>query len=256
MQLPTGECAPDIQQVDRRTTQREINVLFVGSRLSAAKKVFRRENDPVKCEHANTAEEALGVMMARVHSTPFDCVMIDMREENELSPLNVVAISALYAANRVIVLASLDKVDTFSSLTGVDLVLPAPVDPKIIIKTILNSPSPAVAKGSSEPTNDPPGHVGHSVTLNSDVEQHFCNTESAVGSLTRDVDSAKLDQTARVPAEHMKPPKNPDPVTVKRPPANSKVSGTTNRSTLTPDALLELQAIVAKGRRESVQRPR
>lgn len=126
-----------LELVNRRGEQPETHVLFVGKALVGTKKVFKRDNDPVKCAHVPSVDEALDVITERARTKPFDCVMVDMRHEEDGSPLNVVAVAALNACRHVVVLANPDQVETFEAITGVDAVLPAPVEPMTIIRTIV-----------------------------------------------------------------------------------------------------------------------
>lgn len=130
---------PYLQLVERRQDQKEIHVLFVGPALAGTKNVFQRDEDPVRCDHAHGVEDAMELLTERAKSIPFDCVMIDMRREEDGNPLNVVSIAALGAAYNVVVLSAPDMAETFENMVGVDEVLSAPVDPKAIIRTIVTA---------------------------------------------------------------------------------------------------------------------
>lgn len=129
--------SPYLELVNRRDEQVEIHVLFIGQALKGTKKVFKRDNDPVKCSHVNSASEALDAIIEKQATREFDCVMVDMRHEEDGSPLNVVGIAALEACRNIVVLCNPDQVETFEAMTGVDTVLPAPVEPMTIIRTIV-----------------------------------------------------------------------------------------------------------------------
>ncbi len=183
--------APRFDVFDRRAEQNAICVLFVGPSLVATKNVFKRGDEGVRCLHANTASDAIDMIGDQAETQPFDCVMVDMRHDADGTPLNVVAIAALRAAGKLIVLAQAKDVEIYQAITGVDAVLAAPVAPLEIIEAIISSaedndgsgePAPAidealpseimddVASQVSEPVPEPVVTVGFETSVSKVVE--------------------------------------------------------------------------------------
>ncbi|MFD0916242.1 hypothetical protein ACFQ14_07480 [Pseudahrensia aquimaris] len=133
--------AEDLSAVERREAEKAINVLFVGMEITIAKGSFKRKEETIRFDHAALAKDAIDMLVARDVEHPFDCVIIDMRGEDAANPLNVVAIAALRAARRCVVLSKQDDAEIYGSLMGVHDVLCEPIKPKAIIATVLASRS-------------------------------------------------------------------------------------------------------------------
>ncbi len=137
--------------IENRKSQNPAHVLFVGKSLAGTKAIFKRKDEIVHCEHSYTVREAAELIDQQAGSKPFDCVMIDMRNDHsDDNPLNVVTIAEMRATDCLTILSSPDDAEMFSDMVGVHKVLVAPVDPKQIILTIMNSttePEQQVADG-------------------------------------------------------------------------------------------------------------
>ena len=135
--------------IESRRSQNPAHVLFVGKSLEGTKAIFKRKDEIVRCEHSNSVHEALELIAQQAAIRPFDCIMIDMRAEKDDSPLNVIAVAELRATNCLTVLSSPERAKMFNEMVGVNEVLVAPVDPKQIILTIVNS-APTDEEGAQE----------------------------------------------------------------------------------------------------------
>jgi len=120
-----------------RIPERPVHALFVGNALEAASKIFQRKDEIVRCDHAATSSIALEMIETQAKARPFDCVMVDMRHEEDGNPLNVVAIAALGSFGNLTVLANAENADVFKDMTGVGSILVAPIEPLDIIRTIV-----------------------------------------------------------------------------------------------------------------------
>ena len=134
--------AHDLSVHERRRAETTIHVLFVGEEITIAKGSFRRKEETIQFDHASLAKDAIDLLSERQDEKPFDCVIIDMRGKDSNNPLNVVAIAALRAARRCVVLSKPDDVEIYQSLMGVHEVLSDPVAPKAIINTVLAARAP------------------------------------------------------------------------------------------------------------------
>ena len=126
--------------IESRKSQNPAHVLFVGKSLAGTKAIFKRKDEIVRCEHSYSIREAVALIEQESASQPFDCIMIDMRgDHSDDSPLNVVAIAEMRATNCLTILSSPKDSEMFNDMVGVHKLLVAPVDPKQIILTIINS---------------------------------------------------------------------------------------------------------------------
>ncbi len=126
--------------IESRKSQSPAHVLFVGKSLAGTKAIFKRKDEIVRCEHSYSIREAVELIEKQASDQPFDCIMVDMRgDHSDDSPLNVVAIAEMRATSCLTILSSQDDAEMFSDMVGVHKTLVAPVDPKQIILTIINS---------------------------------------------------------------------------------------------------------------------
>ena len=128
--------------IEKRKSQNPARVLFVGKSLAGTKAIFKRKDEIVQCEHSYSVREACTLIEQQTENQPFDCIMIDMRDDHsDESPLNVVTIAEMRATECLAVLSSQNEAEIFNEMVDVHKVLVAPVDPKQIILTIINSTS-------------------------------------------------------------------------------------------------------------------
>lgn len=126
--------------IESRKSQNPAHVLFVGKSLAGTKAIFKRKDEIVRCEHSYSVNEASELIKKQSASEPFDCIMIDMRgDHSDDSPLNAVSIAEMRATSCLTILSSPEDAELFQNMVGVHKVLVAPVDPKQIILTIINS---------------------------------------------------------------------------------------------------------------------
>ncbi len=130
---------PYLTLVDRRADADPIRVLFVGEKLANVSSLFRRKDEAVKHEHVDTIQLAVEYMAEQVKTQKYDCVVVDARDVENASPLNVVALTTLDAANTLAVISNAEQVEMFEGLLGVNCVLQHPVDPKQLISIIVES---------------------------------------------------------------------------------------------------------------------
>ncbi len=151
--------ALELQQIlANRREEKPVHVLFVGRSLAGMKRVFKRQDEVVRCDHAADMADAVTMIETQAAIRPFDCIMVDMRCEEDGTPLNVVAIAALKGSRHLAVLASDENAESLEGLVGIDTILRAPVDPKEIILTIVNSApdrSPDVEEFIAIPRKNP-----------------------------------------------------------------------------------------------------
>ena len=127
------------RETDRRREAATLRVLFIGSALVGAPRIFRRDNDPVNALHCETSARALELMERSGAGDAIDCVMIDQREGMRAGhQLQVVALAAAARRARLVVLVSPDQRDAYDGTPGVDALLVEPVAPLDIIRTMMD----------------------------------------------------------------------------------------------------------------------
>lgn len=131
--------AHDLAFHEQRSAEKAIHVLYVGTELKLAKGSFKRKDETIRFDHAASPKNAIDLLSSQAEVRAFDCVIIDMRGEDASNPLNVVAIAALRAARRCVVLCDLEDAEDYEGLTGVHDVLSDPIKPKQIVDTVLAS---------------------------------------------------------------------------------------------------------------------
>ena len=130
---------PYLTLVDRRADAEPVQVLFVGEKLANASSIFRREDEAVEHQHVDTIQLAVDCMAEHAKTKKYDCIVVDARDVERTSPLNVVALTTLNATHMLVVISKAEHVEMFEGLMGIDRVLTDPVDPKQLISLIVES---------------------------------------------------------------------------------------------------------------------
>ena len=124
---------------ERRGEQIAVHALILGGENAAVQGAFRRKDEVVRFDVADTPQAAQDMILRQAAVRPFDCVVIDMRRGQGFNPLHVAAIAGMRAVNSVIVLSPPSHVAMFEGLADVDVVLSDPIERLGLIKAILAS---------------------------------------------------------------------------------------------------------------------
>ena len=130
---------PYLTLVDRRADAEPVQVLFVGEKLANASSIFRRRDEAVEHEIVDTIQLAVDRMAEHAKTQKYDCIIVDARDVERTSPLNVVALTTLNATHMLVVICKAEQVEMFEGLMGIDRVITDPVDPKQLISLIVES---------------------------------------------------------------------------------------------------------------------
>lgn len=138
-----------------RAAERPVHALFVGPALKAANSLFQRKMEVVTCQHVDNQSDAVELIRDQCKEKPFDCVMLDMRSDDNGTPLNVVELAALGTIGHLVVLANAENAPVFQHMVGIDEILVSPVQPMDIIKSIVMSATPAPVEAAHVSEREP-----------------------------------------------------------------------------------------------------
>ncbi|MEE9314661.1 MAG: hypothetical protein V3V02_08420 [Rhizobiaceae bacterium] len=130
---------PLLTLIDRRADAVPIHAFLVGKRLGKASDVFKRKDEAIKCDHTNSLSDAVEIVTAQARTLPFDCVLVDARDNDDDSLLHIVNMATLGGANLLAVIARPEDMEMLENLPGVHRVLQDPVGAKEVISIILES---------------------------------------------------------------------------------------------------------------------
>ncbi|MEM7299938.1 MAG: hypothetical protein AAF468_02555 [Pseudomonadota bacterium] len=164
---------PYLTLVERRAEQSPLKVLFVGHALGGVTKVFRRKDEAIACAHESSVELAI----AQLETESYDCALIDQRDPTDSDKLNLVSLAASGMISSLIVLTTEEHAEIYRCIPGVKEVLEAPVDPGMIIKSILHAAD----------SNEDCGDADHS---NPDEEDENTTAATSEGSTETDDENA------------------------------------------------------------------
>ena len=146
----------NLSPAEYRAEEHAVHVLFVGQKLTKTHKYFKRTDEVVRCDHAMDIKTAVDMMLSQAAVRAFDCVIVDMRRAQDGAPVDVAAVGALGATNKLVVMATPSKAATFRDIEGVHDVLINPVGRMDVIECVVSSAQPRDPQ-SDELLNMPAG---------------------------------------------------------------------------------------------------
>ena len=134
---------------ERRKEAKAIHVLVVCGKAAPVKALFKRKDEPIRIDQAQTPADALDMIVRQAEVRPFDCVLIDLRKVDDINPLNIVAIAALRSFGKLTVIADEDMSDALDTISGIDTILPKNAKPADIVCAVIAA-SPSKGKDEEE----------------------------------------------------------------------------------------------------------
>ncbi|MEL7273483.1 MAG: hypothetical protein AAGK33_08595 [Pseudomonadota bacterium] len=120
-----------------RRREQPLHVLFIGPALAEAHAHFKRADEIVRCDHAQTLSMGLDMVMAQARALAFDCVIVDVRANN--TPAEVAGLASLNACGTLALLVLPEMVETYSQIAGIDELLVHPVERMHIVEAVVAS---------------------------------------------------------------------------------------------------------------------